>query len=394
VLEIVPGDGQSVERLRKLALSDDLLDFWSEPSGAGEKVRVMVPPERVAPTLHWLENNGIPYTTRTHNMQEVMDPVWKKIDAINAGGKRRALVLDDFNNLEQIYAWLQTEVSLCREGLTCRVVNLGNSILNHPIYSFQISKDTGTQRRAYYVDATTHAREWLSTTTALNVLDALATGSSPEAVRLADTFDWHIVPIVNPDGYAFTWDGDRYWKKNRRTHGACHGTDLNRNFATTWGTEGVSHTPCSDMFCGVTAASEPETRAIQNEIRRIAPTLRGLFTLHSYNQTWKFPWARTVNHEGLVCERSSDHNELMRVANAAANAAQATYNTVWTRGNFCELYGPASGTTDSYAKSGAGVTYTFILDTRGEDFVVDKDEIVPSFNEFWNGLVASVDAIN
>jgi hypothetical protein len=30
-----------------------------------------------------------------------------------------------------------------------------------------------------------------------------------------DNFEWTIIPIVNADGYAYTWSTDRMWRKNR-----------------------------------------------------------------------------------------------------------------------------------------------------------------------------------
>ena len=27
--------------------------------------------------------------------------------------------------------------------------------------------------------------------------------------------DWFVLPVLNPDGYAFSWDGDRNWRKTR-----------------------------------------------------------------------------------------------------------------------------------------------------------------------------------
>ena len=34
--------------------------------------------------------------------------------------------------------------------------------------------------------------------------------------ELVDGLDWYIVPVVNPDGYAYSWSDDRLWRKTRR----------------------------------------------------------------------------------------------------------------------------------------------------------------------------------
>ena len=56
--------------------------------------------------------------------------------------------------------------------------------------------------------------------------------------------------VLNPDGYQYTWDNNRLWRKNRSQNegSPCIGTDLNRNSDFAWGTEGASSNPCSDTF--------------------------------------------------------------------------------------------------------------------------------------------------
>ncbi len=45
-----------------------------------------------------------------------------------------------------------------------------------------------------------------------------------------------IMPIVNVDGYAYTWSDDRMWRKTRKPNSKsnCVGTDPNRNWAFHW----------------------------------------------------------------------------------------------------------------------------------------------------------------
>ena len=36
------------------------------------------------------------------------------------------------------------------------------------------------------------------------------------ASGLLKNFDFYIIPVANPDGYVYTWNGNRMWRKNRR----------------------------------------------------------------------------------------------------------------------------------------------------------------------------------
>lgn len=79
--------------------------------------------------------------------------------------------------------------------------------------------------------------------------------------------DYYVLPVVNPDGYEYTFRGDRLWRKNRSSPekgGVCIGVDLNRNFGYRWGGLGTSKQPCREIFAGSGPFSEPETAAIKN----------------------------------------------------------------------------------------------------------------------------------
>lgn len=76
--------------------------------------------------------------------------------------------------------------------------------------------------------------------------------------------DYYILPVVNPDGYEYSFVTDRLWRKNRRKGVICAGTDLNRNFGYHWGKKGTSKNMCAETYPGKNAFSEPETEAIRN----------------------------------------------------------------------------------------------------------------------------------
>jgi len=393
VLDVFPRTVDDVKFLQNLMITTDWLDFWQEPSRALNNVTIMVPAVRIGHLEDILDQEHLIYSRFINNVQGLLDPMWEDIDRRDKAG--RVFNIDDFNTLSDIYGWLLTLSTQCRTGLFCQAYSVGNSHQGNPILVFRMYQST-PNRKAYWIDSTIHAREWIAPATTLKVIDAMARGTNPDAVRLTNTYDWYIMPVMNPDGYDFTWSNDRLWRKNRRPSpgSLCIGADLNRNFNFRWGTDGVSHLPCSDIYCGSAGGSEPETAAVQNELIRLGPTLLAAVTVHSYGNMWMFPWGNTVNHAGQTCQRADDHNDLMRVSDATANAIQGTYGTNWARGNSCEVIYETSGGTDDFAKGVAGIKYSFCPELRGNSFVIPAAQIQQSYTEFYNGIVAMVAAIN
>jgi hypothetical protein len=92
-------------------------------------------------------------------------------------------------------------------------------------------------------------KQWVATSTAIYLAHSLLVNqTAPNSLhKLLDHFvnfsissfrlcpdtgqDFHFVPVPNADGYAYTWQTDRYWYKNRQVVGPytrCIGLDMNR----------------------------------------------------------------------------------------------------------------------------------------------------------------------
>lgn len=101
------------------------------------------------------------------------------------------------------------------------------------------------------INAGTHAREWVGPAAALYTIDNLLTMmESDELVsrntkhedptsrkerhalqHILHTFDLIFVPLLNPDGYAYSWEHKRLWRRNRQpVSDGCKGIDINLNF--------------------------------------------------------------------------------------------------------------------------------------------------------------------
>ena len=158
--------------------------------------------------------------------------------------------------------------SMVRSNPLVSVDTLGKSYEGRPMIAVKIgAKDDSPQRPNVLFMATYHAREWAATEMALRLIKYLAAppGSNPRVDSLVQTRDIWILPVANPDGYEYTFTGDRLWRKTRSPQaGGAFGVDMNRNHRQNWGLDdvGSSPDPTSDIYRGPAPESEIEVRNI------------------------------------------------------------------------------------------------------------------------------------
>ncbi|HEY7121351.1 MAG TPA: M14 family zinc carboxypeptidase, partial [Solirubrobacterales bacterium] len=133
-----------------------------------------------------------------------------------------------------------------------------------------VKKTKLRKKPAVLYQGTTHAREWISTEVDLRLLRWYLDNANTKRVsKILKRTELWFVPVVNPDGYQFTFDSERLWRKNLRDNNGDgqievgDGVDINRNYPDHWGydDEGSTDVTSSDTYRGTAPASEPETRA-------------------------------------------------------------------------------------------------------------------------------------
>ena len=100
----------------------------------------------------------------------------------------------------------------------------------------------GFNKPIIWIEAGIHAREWISPAVATFIVRELVEDYD-EHPEYLDNFNWYLLPVANPDGYAYTFSKNRMWRKNRSPQGKnCTGVDLNRNWDFHWGGKSVKCT--------------------------------------------------------------------------------------------------------------------------------------------------------
>jgi hypothetical protein len=218
-----------------------------------------------------------------------------------AGRRELPEFFDDYRDLASVHAYLEL-LALEHPEQARFIPSIGPSYEGRPIPGIAIGGVAGGP--AVYIQATSHSREWISTSTAMAMVFNLLESGDPALRSLVARLRFFIVPVLNPDGYVYTFtEQGRMWRKTMSPNAGstCIGTDLNRNYDDHWGGEGLpvplpqcaSTDPCSNSYRGAEVWSEPEAAAARDFLAgpaRAENELVGLLDLHSFGQMFNRPY--------------------------------------------------------------------------------------------------------
>ena len=265
---------------------------------------------------------------------------------------------------------------------------IGYSIENREITAFKISDNVDQsedEARIIFI-GTYHAREWIVPNVTYLIIQELLENYEQDASTRSfiNNTEIFVVPMVNPDGHIYSMidASKRFWRKNRRNNkDGTFGVDLNRNHSFKWGLNNTGSSPLSSSqtYRGVTADSEPETRAVRDFVRKYRPDI--LLSYHSYGELVLYPWGYTRETTG------SNHS---RIAAKISEKIREVHGRSYTFQQGIELYPTNGDLTDwSYGELGI-LSFTIELRPRSnslQGFVLPENEILPTFQENYNSVL-------
>jgi carboxypeptidase T len=306
------------------------------------------------------------------------------------------------------------------------------SVEGRAIHALKIANGSDPDRRGVLFLGGVHARELVNPDALITLAtrmcqsyngnsDIVLGGKTYPAstVKLiVDSLDVFILPLVNPDGRTHVQApaGYPWWRKNRRVNAgsSCLGVDLNRNFDFLHASGiGTSADPCSDLFKGPGAFSEPETRNVRWMLDNF-PNIRGMIDVHSYSELVLHPWGDDdtqttdpvqnfqnpafdglrgnpgdgVYREFMVPE---DRDWFVNAGNALRDAIAGVRGHSYTVEPAVLLY-PTSGTSKDYSyarhivDTGKAKVFGYTLET-GQEFQPPDAEAAQIIDEVCAGLL-------
>lgn len=267
----------------------------------------------------------------------------------------------------------------------------------------QPEPEPSTKRKTILITGGLHAREWITTSTVNYVAWSLIAGYGKARLitKLLDHFEIVFVPVVNPDGYEYTWHTDRLWRKTRQgtNFRYCRGLDLDHAFGYAWDSN-VHVEPCSESYGGEAAFQAAEARTLamwaRSEVLLRDVEFVGFLDLHAYSQQILFPFSYSCAADPPNLEN------LEELAAGLAKAIRLSTGELYSISSACEgvlsmsRASPELGRIESgggsaidwfYHELHARYSYQIKLrDTGSYGFLLPSSEIVPTGEEIFSAF--------
>jgi extracellular matrix protein 14 len=224
------------------------------------------------------------------------------------------------------------------------MTSIGKSYEGRDIYALRVSaannnsdSESRGHRKTIHITGGLHRREWISTSTATYLLWSVITSfnNDPIITKLLHDFDIVFIPVLNPDGYEYTWQTDRLWRKSRQQTKMrfCRGLDLDHTFGYGWDAAARQTDPCSESYGGDEPFQAVEASALaewaKNETENGAKFVAFL-DLHSYSQQVLYPYAYTCSID------PPNRENLEELAVGLAKAIRISSGEPYTVASACE----------------------------------------------------------
>lgn len=297
----------------------------------------------------------------------------------------------NYRDLDKIYAWYDLLLDSYPDILS--VEYIGSTYEGRPMKAIRLSVHSEKKSKSIKTVVITsgmHAREWIGISSSCYILFHLLSdyeNGNLAVKKYLENLDFLFLPVMNPDGYQFSWKTERLWRKNKQQtyNPRCPGIDIDHSFDFHF-TSGFE-SPCSEDYPG-----ESQFEALEsynwdiylNETKHSHP-IYAYIDLHSYAEEVLYPYAYSCD----ILPR--DEENLLELAYGLSQAIRLNSGKYYSILKACEDKG-----ADLLPSMGAGSAldymyhnkayWAFVLklrDSGTHGFLLPPKYIVPVGEEIY-----------
>lgn len=297
---------------------------------------------------------------------------------------------DCFRPFDQVFAFFDL-LAEQNAGIVTKLPNVSVTFEGQSIPAYRISSPSSnggaTTKRALYTQSLIHAREWQGGSSTFFIMAALVDdllAGTEDAQWIFDRFDWYFVPIVNIDGYIYSWETDRMWRTNRdmvdENGTTIPGVDLNRNFPPEEHFNERPEDVDSETHPGDYPLSEPSTAELFDFILSI-DGMAGIVDMHTFGGLVLRPFSYQKDPP------PEPFGSMMQALGDGVRDALSTQPSVQYKSEPGGYLYEAFGCFDD----GMFTTYNYTvpaitIEVEGDDFMVPQSTIRPVGENIYRGL--------
>lgn len=293
---------------------------------------------------------------------------------------------EEYRTLDEYWTRWQAIVDTNPDVATLETIGL--SLEGRDMPGIVLNGGGRADKPVFVINACQHAREWVSPAATTFMIEQLVSGYGSDAriTRLLDELEWVFLPMVNPDGFDYTWTDERFWRKNKRViDDRLRGVDLNRNWSYEWGGLGSSSNPGSGTYRGEAPFTEPELLAYLDALDGVRDRVVGHLDVHTFSQFVLSPWGFQLEEPDDIAEM----NELGDIFAKGVHDATGAVYEVGTGATVLYLY--SGNATDWFYGELDALSWTIELRPTPPitlpGFDPPPDQILPAGEELLEGTL-------
>ncbi|KRX54340.1 Carboxypeptidase A6 [Trichinella sp. T9] len=250
-----------VNVLQKIVDVESLeMDFWTpltDLDNYDKPIIAFVPPSSVNLLIESLEKSKISYSNITDvfrkNFNNHVQMLKDKKHKMKTSKILSTFTLNEYHTLAEIHWYMQ---ALSRKHpQIVKLINIGYSSEGRPLLAVKLAENYENTKEIQFI---------------------------------LNKYSFYILPVVNPDGYDYSWKSERFWRKSRSKHNCtfwscCVGVDLD--------SIDLRGHPCRPDYPGPFPFSESETRAVSKFLSENQQHILLAISLHSFGKLLTVPYS-------------------------------------------------------------------------------------------------------